>query len=174
VDIYQWTAPPADRRPPIPAPATLNDVPAGYVCPQLRPYRCYFFTDDAQMFAVGVRVKLMSLRAWRRLTNRMRLRMAIPEKRSLGTWCKWIGVLLIPILGLVVVTRDKILRASAAIGEALGGRMEFHVYRALCGLLEHLRAVNSGGATSCTGYTVRTAPAARLRRGPRASSDATN
>jgi hypothetical protein len=31
----------------------------------------------------------MSLRNWRRLTNRMRLRMAIAEKRSLGTWCKW-------------------------------------------------------------------------------------
>jgi hypothetical protein len=75
-----------------------RDRPPGYVCPQLRPYRCFFFTDDAQMFAVGPRVKIMSLRNWRRLTNRMRLRMAIAEKRSLGTWCKWIGVLLIPIL----------------------------------------------------------------------------
>jgi hypothetical protein len=63
------------------------------VCPQLRPYRCYFFTDDAQMLAVGTKLKIMSLRNWRRLTNRMRLRMAIAEKRSLGTWCKWIGVL---------------------------------------------------------------------------------
>ncbi len=70
----------------------------------MRPYRCFFFTDDAQMFAVGPKLKIMSLRNWRRLTNRMRLRMAIAEKRSLGTWCKWIGVLLIPILGLVVVT----------------------------------------------------------------------
>ena len=166
VDIYRWTAPPAERRPPIPAPATLHDVPAGYVCPQLRPYRCYFFTDDAQMFAVGVRVKLMSLRNWRRLTNRMRLRMAIPEKRSLGTWCKWIGVLLIPILGLVVVTRDKILRASAAIGEALSGRMEFHVYRALCGLLEHLRAVNLRGRNIMHGLYRPHGPGGASQEGP--------
>jgi hypothetical protein len=42
---------------------------------------------------VSPKVKIMPLRAWRRLTNRMRLRMAIAEKRSLGTWCKWIGIL---------------------------------------------------------------------------------
>ena len=166
LDIYRWTAPLAERKPPIPAPAALSDIPAGYVCPQLRPYRCYFFTDDAQMFAVGVRVKLMSLRNWRRLTNRMRLRMAIPEKRSLGTWCKWIGVLLIPVLGLVVVTRDKILRASAAIGEALGGRMEFHVYRALCGLLEHLRAVNLRGRNIMHGLYRPHGPGGASQEGP--------
>jgi hypothetical protein len=74
----------------LPTPSHLRDIPAGYVwSPQLRPYRCYFFTDDAQMFAVGTKLKIMSLRNWRRLTNRMRLRMAIAEKRSLGTWCKW-------------------------------------------------------------------------------------
>ena len=99
VDIRQWIAPPSGRKPPIPAPARLRDIPQGYVCPQLRPYRCYFFTDDAQMLAVGTKVKILSLRAWRRLTNQMRLRMAIAEKRSLGTWCKWIGVLLISSLG---------------------------------------------------------------------------
>ncbi len=166
VDIRQWTAPPSARRPAIPAPARLRDVPPGYVCPQLRPYRCFFFTDDAQMFAVGPKVKIMSLRNWRRLTHRMRLRMAIAEKRSLGTWCKWIGVLLIPILGLVVVTRDKILRASAAIGEALADRLEFHAYRALCGLLEHLRAVNLRGRNIMHGLYRPHGPDGAPRDGP--------
>ena len=45
-------------------------------------------------------------------------------------------------LGLVVVPRDKILRASAAIADVLDRGVHFHVYRSLCGLLEHLRAVN--------------------------------
>jgi len=166
VDIRQWTAPPSERRPAIPAPSRLSDIPPGYVCPQLRPYRCFFFTDDAQMFAVGPKVKIMSLRNWRRLTNRMRLRMAIAEKRSLGTWCKWIGVLLIPILGLVVVTRDKILRASAAIGEALADRLEFHAYRALCGLLEHLRAVNLRGRNIMHGLYRPHGPDGASRDGP--------
>jgi hypothetical protein len=118
------------------------------------------------MFAVGPKVKIMSLRNWRRLTNRMRLRMAIAEKRSLGTWCKWIGVLLIPILGLVVVTRDKILRASAAIGDALADRLEFHAYRALCGLLEHLRAVNLRGRNIMHGLYRPHGPAGASREGP--------
>eukprot|EP00900_Chrysochromulina_parva_P017747 jgi/Chrpa1/25974/Chrysochromulina_OHIO_Genome00027933-RA len=166
VDIRQWTAPPSERLPAIPAPARLRDIPPGYVCPQLRPYRCFFFTDDAQMFAVGPKLKIMSLRNWRRLTNRMRLRMAIAEKRSLGTWCKWIGVLLIPILGLVVVTRDKILRASAAIGEALADRLEFHAYRALCGLLEHLRSVNLRGRNIMHGLYRPHGPDGASREGP--------
>jgi hypothetical protein len=118
------------------------------------------------MFAVGPKLKIMSLRNWRRLTNRMRLRMAIAEKRSLGTWCKWIGVLLIPILGLVVVTRDKILRASAAIGEALADRLEFHAYRALCGLLEHLRSVNLRGRNIMHGLYRPHGPDGASREGP--------
>ena len=166
VDIRQWTAPPSERKPPIPAPARLRDIPKGYVCPQLRPYRCYFFTDDAQMLAVGTKVKILSLRVWRRLTNQMRLRMAIAEKRSLGTWCKWIGVLLISSLGLVVVTRDKILRASAAIGEALADRMEFHVYRSLCGLLEHLRSVNLRGRNVMHGLYRPHGPGGASQDGP--------
>ena len=90
----------------------------------------------------------------------------IAEKRSLGTWCKWIGVLLVPILGLVVVTRDKILRASAAIGEALADRLEFHAYRALCGLLEHLRAVNLRGRNIMHGLYRPHGPDGASRDGP--------
>jgi hypothetical protein len=57
----------------------------------------------------------MSLRNWRRLTNRMRLRMAIAEKRSLGTWCKWIGVLLFASLGLVVMEVGKQTQSGAEV-----------------------------------------------------------
>ena len=68
--------------------------------------------------------------------------MAIPEKRTLGSWGRWLGVNVISNLGLIVVPRDKILRASAAIADVLDRGVHFHVYRSLCGLLEHLRAVN--------------------------------
>ena len=145
VSIRRWTAPPGQQLAAIAAPTEFALIPPGYVCPQLRPYRGYMFTDDGQTLSVGVEVTLLSLRVWRRLTDALKLRMAIPEKRSLGTWCKWIGVVLIAALGLVVVTRDKILRASAAVSAALEGRMEFHAYRSLCGLLEHLRAINLRG-----------------------------
>ena len=55
---------------------------------------------------------------------------------------RWLGVNVISNLGLIVVPRDKILRASAAIADVLDRGVHFHVYRSLCGLLEHLRAVN--------------------------------
>jgi hypothetical protein len=71
--------------------------------------------------------------------------MASPEKRSLGVWCVWLGVIIVASLGLVVVPKDKLLRAATAITSTLEGRAEFHVYRSLCGLLEHLRAVNLAG-----------------------------
>ena len=79
----------------------------------------------------------------RRLTNAIRLIMVIPEKRTLGSWGRWLGVHVIPNLGLVVVPRDKILRASAASADVLERGVHFHAYRSLlCGRLEHLRAVN--------------------------------
>ena len=53
--------------------------------------------------------------------------MAIEEKRSLGTWCKWLGVLVISGLGIVAVPKAKILRASEAITLTLEGRADFQV-----------------------------------------------
>jgi hypothetical protein len=66
----------------------------------------------------------------------------------------------------VVVTRDKILRASAAIGEALADRLEFHAYRALCGLLEHLRSVNLRGRNIMHGLYRPHGPDGASREGP--------
>ena len=70
---------------------------------------------------MGVQRALRALRLWRRLTDEMGLVMAIAEKRSLGSWTLWIGVLLIPALGIVVVPRSKLLRAARAIDALLAG-----------------------------------------------------
>ena len=70
------------------------------------------YTDDPVFIVVGVQRALRALRLWRRLTDEMGLVMAIAEKRSLGSWTLWIGVLLIPALGIVVVPRSKLLRAA--------------------------------------------------------------
>ena len=71
--------------------------------------------------------------------------MAIPEKRSLGTFAPWLGVLVVVSLGLLVVPKAKLLRASGIIAQVLKGGRPFHVYRSLVGLLEHLRDVNLRG-----------------------------
>ena len=139
VDIRQWTRPPAQVLPEISAPMTLSE---GHVRPQLRSYAGYMYTDDPQFLFAGIDNTKMGLREWRTLTEEIGLLMAIPEKRSLGSWSRWLGVFVVIGLGLVVVPKDKLLRASDAVRQTLSTGVEFHVYRSLCGLLEHLRAVN--------------------------------
>lgn len=124
------------------------------------------FTDDPLWEVVGVDRTLRALREWRRLTDAVGLLMVIPEKRSLGSWAKWLGVILVPTLGLLAVLRDKVLRAAAAIASTLERGTEFHVYRSLCGLLEHLRAVNLNGKNVMHGLYALHGPAGASRHGP--------
>ena len=112
---------------------------------QQRLYFIHMFTDDPIIGVVGVARALAALRSWRHVTLNVGLIMAIPEKRNLGTWVLWLGILFFAGLGVVVVPRAKLLRAAAALREAIVGTMEFGDYRALIGLLEHLRCVNCEG-----------------------------
>lgn len=100
------------------------------------------YTDDPQFLTVGVEWTKVALRVMRRLTAKIGLIMAIPEKRSLGTWAKWPGCFVVAGLGLIIIPRDKVMRACSAVRAALAGSLEFHAYRSLCGLLEHFRGVN--------------------------------
>eukprot|EP00965_Chrysotila_dentata_P029737 988449-Pleurochrysis_carterae.AAC.1 len=65
--------------------------------------------------------------------------MAIPEKRTLGVWARWLGALLFASLGVVVIPKAKLLRAAKQIGDALEGELDFAAYRSLVGVLEHFR-----------------------------------
>ena len=100
------------------------------------------YTNNPLSLTADLERTKRALRVWRHLTNAIRLIMAVPEKRTLGSWGRWPGVNVFSNLGLVVVPRDKVLRASAAIADVLERGVHFPAYRSLCGLLEHLRAVN--------------------------------
>ena len=165
-DVRRHTAPPTSRLPDIPAPTRLEDIPEGYVCPQLRLYASFCYTDDPLHLVVGVERTLRLLRAWRNLTTRAGLLMAIPEKRSLGSWGQWLGVMIVGTLGILVVPRAKLLRAREAICQALHGIIEFHAYRSLCGLLEHLRAVVLKGRHVMHGLYRPHGPDGAARYGP--------
>ena len=136
------------------------------VCPQERLYSIHMYTDDPIMIVVGVERTLLALRVWRRLTDNVGLLMAIPEKRSLGTWCKWLGVIIIASLGLVIIPKDKLVRASRVIDRVLADGAEFHTYRSLCGLLEFLRAVNLSGRNVMHGLYRPHGPKGASRFGP--------
>ena len=108
---------------------------------QRRLYSVFMYCDDNIIIVVGVHRAIRLLRAWRSLTGRVGLIMAIPEKRSLGVWGVWVGALVFAGLGIIVIPRQKILRCSEAITRLLRHGIEFEHYRSLVGLLEHVRCV---------------------------------
>ena len=108
---------------------------------QTRLYVVHMYTDDPIFGVVGRDRALRLLSTWMRLVTEMRLKMAIHEKRHLGTWAPWLGVLLLAGLGLVLIPKAKLLRTIERINELLTHGLSFQDYRALIGMLEHLRYV---------------------------------
>eukprot|EP00965_Chrysotila_dentata_P038453 1277874-Pleurochrysis_carterae.AAC.3 len=100
------------------------------------------YTDDPVVGVVGVDRALRALRVWRELTDNVGLLMAIPEKRTLGVWARWLGAILFAGLGVVVIPKANLLRAASLMRAALGGSRDFATYRSLVGMLEHFRCVN--------------------------------
>ena len=110
-------------------------------CRQTRLAMLTMFTDDPIGASVGVARTLRLLEAWRRVTRGANVAMAGPEKRQLGGDVEWIGVYLLVAIGLVAIPKNKLLRAKDAVRRTLQGEITFGEYRALVGLLEHLRFV---------------------------------
>ena len=106
---------------------------------QRRLYSIHCYCDDSITAVVGAERAIRLLKEWRKLTQESGLIMAIPEKRSVGTWCLWVGILIFTTLGLVAIPKAKLLRAAAALREAVEGRIEFAAYQSLLGQLEHFR-----------------------------------
>ncbi|MGA1354950.1 MAG: hypothetical protein ACO32I_09285, partial [Candidatus Limnocylindrus sp.] len=108
---------------------------------QRRLYFVLMYCDDNIIGVVGAERAVRLLRRWRTLTHEVGLIMAIPEKRSLGVWCKWVGAIVFAVVGLVIIPKAKLLRATSAIQTLLNTGVPFSEYRSLMGLLEHLRDV---------------------------------
>ena len=143
--------------------------PAGgvQVCPQQRLYASYMYTDDKVTAVVGRRRALRALRAWRETVDELNLLMAIPEKRTLGTWTIWLGILIVVSLGVVAVPKDKLVRAAVVVSALLANeRVVFSEYRRLCGLLEHCRAVNLRGRNVMHGLYEPHRPDGASKHGP--------
>lgn len=111
-------------------------------CTQTRLAVITMFTDDPLAGVVGVRRALRLLEAWRRVTQGSGLVMAGADKRQLGGGVEWIGVYVLAAIGLIAIPKNKLLRARDAIQRTLSTGITFGEYRALVGLLEHLRFVS--------------------------------
>ena len=115
-------------------------------CVQTRLAILKMYTDDPLAGVVGVKRALRLLRAWRTVTSSVNLEMAGAEKRQIGGHVEWIGVGILAAIALVVVPKNKLLRARDALARTRAGTITFGEYRALVGLLEHIRFVAQLGA----------------------------
>ena len=106
-----------------------------------RMYCALMYCDDSILIIVGAARAKRVLRIWRRLISDAGLIMAIPEKRTVGVWCTWIGALIFAGLGVVAIPRTKVLRASHTMRRLCNEGLEFSEYRSLVGLLEHFRCI---------------------------------
>ena len=82
---------------------------------EARLYALHIYTDDPEFMCVGYDRFIRLLGCWRDVTSMIGLRMAIAEKRQLGTWAPWLGALLLGTIGLAVITKDKLQRARVQI-----------------------------------------------------------
>ena len=110
-------------------------------CTQSRLAVLYMYTDDPVGVVVGVDRAIRMLQAWRIVTAGVNLEMAGADKRQLGGDVIWIGILVVAALGLVAVPKNKLLRAKEAVQRTLDRQITFGEYRALVGLLEHMRFI---------------------------------
>ena len=106
---------------------------------QTRMYAAHTYIDDNLVVVVGVDNALDALETRGEIEREAGLIMAIPEKRMLGTWGLWLGIYIFAGLGLVVIPRSKLVRATSALRLALAGNLQFDDYQSLMGLLEHIR-----------------------------------
>ena len=88
--------------------------------------------------AVGVPRTLRLIRAARRVTLRLRLRMAQAFKRHVGLGVPWVGLNQITAFGVVAIPTPKRLRAIHAPSRALERRLLREEASFLMGLLVHL------------------------------------
>ena len=74
------------------------------------------------------------IEAWRIVTSGINLQMAGAEKRQIGAHVEWIGILLLVGIGVVVVPRNKLIRARDALERARQGHCTYRraAHRARC------------------------------------------
>lgn len=98
-----------------------------------------FFTDDLLGMVANTRRAVLSLLVWYDVTRRIGVLTAAPRKRSIGTAIRWTGLVFATILGVVIITADKIQDTIRALSVAATGMLEVSAYRGLMGLLEFIR-----------------------------------
>ena len=111
---------------------------------QARLWTASCYTDDAHLGALGVRLSVLALREWYRVTKRLNLTMAIVLKHEIGQCVKTQGCVLHTGLGLAYVPADKLRRTVAELLRVTADPpMPLRDYQSLVGLLQSLLFLTS-------------------------------
>ena len=128
--------------------------------PEDRRFTNHCYTDDCIFAVIGEEGTISALRTWRSICRELNLLMAIPKKREIGTMVIWLGILIFSMLGVAVVTTEKLMRAYALVSTALSGTLAWADWQRMCGQLEHIRCIN--GMTRLANFGMYAAHSLRL------------
>ena len=110
-------------------------------CTQSRLGSIRFYTDDPIAIAVGIPAATALVQALLEETEAINLEMAGADKIQIGGHVNWIGIVAAAAVLLIIVPKNKLIRAKDSVTQAKQGVLPFSEYRPLLGLLEHLRFV---------------------------------
>ena len=110
------------------------------------------YTDDPIFSVVGNDVLKRAMRCWHKTTTDFGLKMAIAQKRQVGSRLTWLGFNFYLSAGIISAAPEKLTRARENIQLILDGAVVvFDQYRKLLGLLEHLLLFLGGDRTMMYG-----------------------
>ena len=99
----------------------------------------HLYTDDPIFTCVGTDTFARMARTWYQVNQDFGMKMAIAQKRQVGTRMKWLGFNFYLTSGIIAAPPEKISRAREFILQILDGAViTFDKYRSFVGLLEHM------------------------------------
>lgn len=107
-----------------------------------RPYIFRMYTDDTFAACLTPEVFIAMLSAWHEFTTSMNLIMAAHLKRQAGSMVTALGAHMFAAECVVIIPKEKILRAAERLKRLVNGKLIQEEYRSLLGLLEHIAMIN--------------------------------
>ena len=114
-----------------------------------RCYDCVQYSDDLRIATFGPRRMARLLRAFHDVIGPggANIPLSRSSKQQLGVAVKWLGCFTAAGLGLMWVSPDKALRATAALRQAMAGDMPVGDYRRMLGFLVSIKFMMGGDDT---------------------------
>ncbi len=108
---------------------------------QCRLYEISIYTDDPFFACVGINRLVRALKLWHRITDDIRLELAVVAKRQCGAELSWLGVQFLLTAGAHFIAPNKRLRALSEVKRIVSAEesVTFAEYRTITSFLQYLK-----------------------------------